>query len=233
MAKKLMKEIIFPPFLTIIKPNGKDSLSNEDNEMLLDSFDYGSENDFDVICNVVSVLPIEHGTITEVTKEDNELTKESVNHKSLCYYVMNNGCVYNKSIFERLYLGMQQHLKPFFIRAKFENVGVNKVLVDGWATINLMPNSWLKKIGKYDTDLKSHNTILSNYKGKISHYLGVLQVNIVVGTIIRPKLFVVISTNENYNLLLGRECIHGAIEVPSTLHHMISKWGLDEIMENI
>lgn len=81
---------------------------------------------------------------------------------------MYNRCVdQDKAIFKRLDLGMQQHLKPLFIWAKVENVGVNKVLVYGGATINLMPHSLLKKIGKYDTNLRPYNTVLSNYEGKI------------------------------------------------------------------
>ncbi|MCI79977.1 hypothetical protein A2U01_0101248, partial [Trifolium medium] len=64
---------------------------------------------------------------------------------------------------------MKNHLKPLFIRAKVKNVGVNKVLIDGGAAVNLVPHSLLNKIGKYDTDHHSHNIVLSNYEGKSGH----------------------------------------------------------------
>lgn len=75
--------------------------------------------------------------------------------------------------------------------------------------------------------------VLSDYEGKSRKALRVNQVDIVVGTIIRPTLFMVISSKENYNLLLGRELIHGVGAVPSTLHQKNSTWRLDGIMENV
>lgn len=125
---------------------------------------------------VVSFLPIEFDKITKVTKEEDiDLAKELANHKSLCYYVMNNSCVdEDKAIFKRLDLGMQQHLKPHFIWAKVENVWVNKFLVDGGKEINLMTHSLLKKICKYNTNLRPYNMASSNYEGKMRKSLRVI-----------------------------------------------------------
>lgn len=118
---------------------------------------------------------------------------------------MNNGCVEEeKAIFKRPDEGMKKHLKPFFIWAKVDNVGVNKVPVDWGTMINLMPHSLLKKIGNFDTDLKPHNMVMSNYEGKTSKALGIIQVDINIVTTIIPTLFMVIPTKENYNLLLGQ-----------------------------
>lgn len=69
---------------------------------------------------------------------------------------------------------MKNHLKSLFIRGKVEDVGVDKILVDGGAAVNLISQFMLKRIGKFDTDLKPHNMVLSNYEGKISHTLGVI-----------------------------------------------------------
>lgn len=117
MEKKPMWEIIYPPLATIVKPNGNDPLPNEDDEILTGNFDSRSENNFDVICKKKSVLPIDNDRIIEVTEEDdNEHAEELANYNPLCYYIMNNSCVDEyKVIFERPDLGMQQHLKPFFI----------------------------------------------------------------------------------------------------------------------
>lgn len=81
-----------------------------------------------------------------------------------------------------------------------------------------MPHSLLKKIGNYDTDLRPHNIVFSNYEGKTSKALGVIQVDIVVDTIVRPTLLMIILTIASYNLLLCREWIHDIGEIPSTLH---------------
>jgi len=103
---------------------------------------------------------------------------------------------------------MKGHLKPLLIQAKVDNIGVNKVLVDGGAAVNLRLQSLLKKIGECGTNLKPHNIIMSNYKGKDGFSLSALQVNLVVGFITRPTLIMVVPSKANFNLLLGREWIH-------------------------
>lgn len=67
MAKKLVKEICFPPLPTIVKPNGNEPLPNEDDKMLAYNFDYGSKNDFNIICNIIYALPFEFDSTTEMT----------------------------------------------------------------------------------------------------------------------------------------------------------------------
>lgn len=79
----------------------------------------------------------------------------------------------------------------------------------------------LRKIGKYDTDVKSHNMVLNNYDGKVGSSLGVIQVELIVGTVTRSTMFIIMETKANYNLLLGREWIHGVGFVPSSMYQRI------------
>jgi hypothetical protein len=96
-------------------------------------------------------------------------------------------------MFERPDHYMQHHLKSFFIQAKINDVGVNKVLVDGGAAVNLLPHLLLKKIGLSESDLKPHNVVLCNYEGKSGSSFGGFEVDLVVGTVKRPTLFLVVS----------------------------------------
>ncbi|WJX68287.1 hypothetical protein P8452_52674 [Trifolium repens] len=148
---------------------------------------------FDVIC-VVSILPSEYDVQSEVTELETDFEQlDMADPKPICYYVMNNGCIEEQqATFERPNLGMKNHFIPLFIRAKVEGVGINKVLIDGGAAVNLMPLSMLPKIGKYDFESKA-----------------------------------------NFNLLLGREWIHGVGVVPSTLHQKLILWRDDGCVENI
>jgi len=73
----------------------------------------------------------------------------------------------------------------------------------------------------FDTDVKPHNMVLSNYEGKIGKTLGVIQVDLTVGSITRPTMFMVIPAKASYNLLLGRPFIHMAGAVSSTLHQLM------------
>lgn len=114
-----------------------------------------------------------------------------------------------------------------------EHIRINKILMDGGVTVNLMSHFMLKKIGKDDINTKPHNMVLSNYEGNIGTTIGVIQVDLTVGTIIRPKMFMVIALKANDNLLLGYEWIHGVGAVLYSLHQRISIWRNDGILENI
>ena len=112
-------------------------------------------------------------------------------------------------------------------------MGINEILVDGGVVVNLMPQFMLKRIGMFDADIKPHNMVLSNYEGNIGHTLGVVQVDLTVCSTTRPTMFMVIAAKTNYNLLLGREWIHGIGEMPSSMHQRISIWREEVIIENI
>lgn len=75
------------------------------------------------------------------------------------------------------------------------------MLVDGGASVSLMPQSLLKKIAKFDTNLKPRNKVRSNYEGKAGHSLGIIQVKLIVGTITRLTMFMVVPSKANSNLL--------------------------------
>lgn len=74
-----------------------------------------------------------------------------------------------------------------------------------------MSHSMLRKIRKFDIDLRPHKMVLSNYEGNTGAVLGIIQVDVMVETIVRSTSFVVISTKANYNLLLDREWIHDVV----------------------
>ncbi|KEH17559.1 hypothetical protein MTR_0008s0310 [Medicago truncatula] len=143
-------------------------------------------------------------------------------HKPLCYYVMNNGGVEDQhAVFERPDVSMRLHLKPLFIQAKINGIGVNKVL------------SFLKKIRLFDSDLKPHNVILTNYEGTMGNSLGAVELDLVVGSVSRTTMFMVVPSKENFNVLLVREWIHGVGAVPCTVHQRIAIWKDDGLVENI
>lgn len=159
--------------------------------------------------------------------------EEMSRHKPVSYFVMNSGCTKVKNaFFETANEGMRSHLMLIFIRVKVENITVNKI-VHGGVSVNLMPYFLLKKIGKYDTDLRPHNMGLSNYEAKIGHTMGIIQVDVTIGLITRLIVFMVIALKVSYNLLLGREWIHGVRVIPLLLHQMIAIWRNDRILENM
>jgi hypothetical protein len=225
MARRPAKERLSP----VAEGNENEEDYMDDDDLLDD------EPDFDVLVNVISILPAEYDVESEVNEiEDDLVAVEMANHKPVCYYVMGNGCVEEQNaVFEKPDLGMKNHLKALFIRAKVNGVGVNRILVDGGAVVNIMPHFMLKKLGLFETDLHTHNVVLANYEGKIGHSLGAIQLEVCVGSTIRKTLFMVIAAKPNYNMLLGREWIHGVGAVPSTMHQKLIVWREDGLVEYV
>nr|KYP33309.1 hypothetical protein KK1_045845 [Cajanus cajan] len=108
---------------------------------------------------------------------------------------------------------------------------VNKVLVDGGATINILPRTMLKRFGKTVTDLKSHIILISDYAGKSSQPEGMILLDVQIGSVKRTTMFIVTPSKTNFNVLLGREWIHGVGAVPSTVHQKIFFGNDDEGLE--
>lgn len=97
--------------------------------------------------------------------------------------------------------------------------------------MNLIPKSLFKKLGKSNAELRPHNTVLSNYEGKISYILGVIQVDLAVGATTRVTLFMVVALSANYNLLLGREWNHGIGVGSSICHQRVAIWRPHDIVK--
>nr|KYP39678.1 hypothetical protein KK1_038998 [Cajanus cajan] len=98
---------------------------------------------------------------------------------------------------------------------------VNKVLVDGGATINILPRTMLKRFGKTMADLKPHNILISGYAGKSSQPEGMILLDVQFGSVKRTTMFIVTLSKANFNVLLAREWIHGVGAVPSNVHQKI------------
>jgi len=88
--------------------------------------------------------------------------------------------------------------------------------------VKILPHFLLKKTGLSKSDLKPHNVVLCNYEGKSGSSFGVVEVDLVIGTVKMPTLFLVVESKANYNLLLNREWMHGVGVVPSTMHQRLS-----------
>ena len=116
---------------------------------------------------------------------------------------------------------MKKHLRPLHIKATSEAKRVRRILINGGAAINLLPLRILDKLGNSKQKLKDTNMVVINYHGKNTLVEEVILLNVKVGTIKRPTLFVVIPSKSNYNLLLGRDWIHGVRLIPSTIHQSL------------
>nr|KYP41616.1 hypothetical protein KK1_037000 [Cajanus cajan] len=79
----------------------------------------------------------------------------------------------------------------------------------------------LKRFGKSMADLKPHNILISDYARKSSHPEGMILLDVQIRSVKRTTMFIVTPSKANFNVLLGREWIHGVGAVPSTVHQKI------------
>lgn len=63
-----MAKRISIPQPVVVKPKEKGPFSNEDDDMLTNDFEIESDDEFDIICNFVFILPIELDIMNEVSE---------------------------------------------------------------------------------------------------------------------------------------------------------------------
>ena len=74
------------------------------------------------------------------------------------------------------------HLKPLFVRGHIDGIPIAKMLVDGGATVNLMPYSLYRKLGKQDDELVKTNMTLSGVGDSSIKARGVTSVELTIRT---------------------------------------------------
>jgi hypothetical protein len=116
------------------------------------------------------------------------------------------------------------HMKPLFIRGHLDGTPIRHMLVDGGASINILPLLLFKKLGYVESDLKHTNLSLSGFAGDPTEAKGIISKELMVGSKTVPTTFFVVDVKGHYNVLLGRNWIHMNECVPSTLHQCVIQW---------
>jgi hypothetical protein len=109
------------------------------------------------------------------------------------------------AIFEKPTNYERQHLKALFVKGRVDGQPVSKILIDGGATINIMPYIMYRKLGKGDQDLTKTDMMLKDFEGNVSPAKGAICVELTIGSKTLPTMFFVINGKGAYNLLLGRD----------------------------
>jgi hypothetical protein len=121
------------------------------------------------------------------------------------------------------------HLKPLFVRGHIDGIPIAKMLVDGGTTVNLMPYSLYRKLGKQDEKLIKTNMTLSGVGDSSIKARGVTSVELTIGTKTLAAAFFIADVEGNYSLILGRDWIHANQCIPSTLYQMLIQWVGDDV----
>jgi hypothetical protein len=123
------------------------------------------------------------------------------------------------------------HLKPLHVKGFINGRPINIMLVDSRASVNPMPYSLYKKLGGSNEELiktKMASKGIGRRKSIPAKGLALMKLTIGSKTL-ATVFFIVAEVQGSYNLILGREWIHGNPCVPSSLHRFLMQWVDDEV----
>jgi hypothetical protein len=104
------------------------------------------------------------------------------------------------------------------------------MLMDGGASVNILPLSLFMKLDHIEGDLKRTNLSLNSFAGDPTEAKGIICKELTVGSKTMHTAFFVVDVKGRYNVLLGWDWIHANECVPSTLHQCIIQWINDEVV---
>ena len=100
---------------------------------------------------------------------------------------------------------MTCHIRPLYVRTRFNGKLVSKVLIDNGSTVNVMPLRMLSALGIGIGNLIETKVTLLTFIREISKTLSVFHIDITMGSKTSLSAFFVINSIANYKSLLGRD----------------------------
>ena len=132
-------------------------------------------------------------------------------------------------ILEKPFVEMTRHIKPLYVRAHLNSRPVSKVLLDNGLAVNAMPLRMLRALRMSISDLIEIEVVVSIFTREVSKTLGILSIDITIGSKTSLFAFFVIDSIANYNILLRRDWIHANWCVSSSLHQFLLFWKGNEM----
>ena len=106
---------------------------------------------------------------------------------------------------------------------------MSKMLVDGGASVKVMPYTTFCKLGKGLGDLIETDMMLKDFGGNASKTRGAMNVELIIESKTLLTTFFVIDGKGSYSLLLDCDWIHANYCVPSTMHQCLIQWHGDDV----
>ena len=138
-------------------------------------------------CSIVSLtLP----TIFKSKKIEEDLVEVEGNHLTTEEDVGHSGVTIESSeeykpqkvILEKPSVEMMRHIKPLYLRAHPNGRPVSKVLIDNGSAVNVMSSRMLRYLGRSINDMIETEVVVSAFTGEVSKTLGILPINITIGS---------------------------------------------------
>jgi hypothetical protein len=97
------------------------------------------------------------------------------------------------------------HMKPLYVKGHIDGTPVGHMMIDGGASINIMPSTLFEKLGCCEDDLKNTNMSLSGFSGEPAEAKGIVSKELTVGSKTIPTTFFMVDVKWQYNVLFGRD----------------------------
>ena len=92
------------------------------------------------------------------------------------------------------------------------------MLIDNGLAVNVMPLRMLRAMGRCMSDMIETKVVMFAFIGEVSKTLGILPIDITIGSKTALSSFFMIDSTASYNILLGRDWIHDNWCVLSSLN---------------
>jgi hypothetical protein len=122
-----------------------------------------------------------------------------------------------------------QHLKPLYVRGHIDGKPISRMLIESGATVNLMPYSIFKKLGREDNELIKTNLTLNDVGGNPMEARGVISMELTIGSKSLTNTFFIVEVQGNYSVILGHDWIYANCCILSTLYQFLIQWIDDEV----
>ena len=132
-------------------------------------------------------------------------------------------------ILEKRSVEMTRHIKPLYIKAHMNGRPMFRVLIDDRSAVNVIPSRMLATLGKIEKDLIPTDITVLAVTGEVIRVIGVLPMEISIGSKTSLTAFFIVNSTASYNVLLGRDWIHANGCVPSSLYQFLLFWKGDDV----
>ena len=132
-------------------------------------------------------------------------------------------------ILEKPSIEMTRHIRPLYIKAHLNGKPISWVFIDDGSAVNVIPFRMLAMLGRTKEDLIPTDVTVSAFTGEVTKVLGVLPMEITVGSKTSLTAFFIVKSSASYNVLLGRDWIHANGCVPSSLYQFLLFWKGDDV----
>lgn len=113
------------------------------------------------------------------------------------------------------------HIRRLYITTKFNRQLVFRILVNNRVTLNVLPSSMLRKLGKKKSSMLPTNLIITNFCGIIAQCLGVISIKLTVDHYTTKTTFFIIDATNTYIALLGWDWIHASRSISLSLYQYL------------